>query len=95
MPLYLYAIINLDNSDGETFEVLQGLNDAALTHHPESGKPVRRLLSAPNVARKSTMNPGQSDLSDRNLERLGFTKYQKSSSGYEKTAGSGPDQITQ
>ena len=31
---------------------------------------------------------------DRKLERLGFTKYVKSSSGtYEKTVGTGPDTI--
>jgi predicted nucleic acid-binding Zn ribbon protein len=88
MPLYVYQVIEEGGADGEVFEVLQGMNEPALTHHPETGRPVRRLLSAPNPIVKS----GSANLSDNRLERLGFTKYQKSGDGkYEKTAGSGPD----
>ena len=70
MPLYVYAVIEDDGSDGEVFEVLQGMSDAPLSVHPESGKPVRRLLAAPNTLRKAA--PG--NLSDSRLERLGFRK---------------------
>lgn len=90
MPLYVYQVIEEGEAGGEVFEVLQGMNEPALTHHPHTGQPVRRLLSAPNPIVKS----GSANLSDNRLERLGFTKYQKTADGkYEKTAGAGPDLI--
>ena len=49
MPMYLYAIVEPDGSDGDTFELLQNLGDAPLTVHPETGQPVHRLLTAPSV----------------------------------------------
>jgi predicted nucleic acid-binding Zn ribbon protein len=94
MPLYVYAVIEPDDSDGETFEVLQDLNEPPLTVHPVTGQPVRRVISAPNV---KVNRPGlkKPDLSPKNLERLGLTQYRKSATGkYEKTAGAGPDSIT-
>lgn len=46
MPIYVYETVP-QSSDEEPvrFEVKQGMNDAKLTEHPESGKPVRRLIS--------------------------------------------------
>jgi len=91
MPLYIYAVIEADGSDGEVFEVLQDMNESPLTLHPETGQPVHRVLSAPNVKRSAV---GKPDLSPRNLERLGLTQYRRSAGGkYEKTAGAGPDSI--
>jgi hypothetical protein len=93
MPLYVYAVIESDGSDGEIFEVLQDLNEPPLTVHPETGQSVHRVLSAPNVKRSASAL-GKPDLSPKNLERLGLTQYRRSSSGrYEKTAGGGPDLI--
>lgn len=87
MPLYVYQVID-DAGQGEVFEVLQGMNEPPLTHHPDTGQPVRRLLAAPNPIVKS----GSGNLSDNRLERLGFTKYEKAGDGkYQKTAGQGPD----
>jgi predicted nucleic acid-binding Zn ribbon protein len=95
MPLYEYQIILPDGSDGETFEVLQGMQEPPLTHHPETGQPVRRCISAPAVTGKfSDINAG-SRLSDKNLGAKGFTKYVKTGDGrYEKTTGKGPKVIT-
>ena len=91
MALYVYQVIEPDGSEGEVFEVFQLMSDAPLTRHPESGKPVKRLLAVPNTLRKA--NPG--NLSNSALNRLGFTKYEKKGKGtYEKTAGGGPDVIT-
>jgi hypothetical protein len=90
MPLYVYQVIEPDGSDGEVFEVIQRMSDPPLTAHPENGKPVRRLLAAPNAVTRY----GPANLSNERLGRLGFTKYEKAASGrYEKTAGSGPDVI--
>ena len=93
MPLYVYQVIEADGSDGEVFEMLQGMSEPTLTHHPESGKPVKQLIAAPNVGRKGAGMSGS--LSNSNLERLGFTRYVKGDGGkYEKTAGQGPDTIS-
>ena len=95
MPTYVYGVILSDDDEavGETFEVEQGIKEPPLTHHPKTGEPVRRLLCAPFVA--GTWSPLKSKklLSEKNLTAKGFTKYVKTSNGYEKSAGSGPDRI--
>jgi len=50
---------------------------------------VRRKISRPNLASQAP------SLSDENVEKHGFTKFKKVEKGvYEKTAGKGPDFIT-
>jgi predicted nucleic acid-binding Zn ribbon protein len=94
MPTYVYAVINDDGSDGETFEVFQKMTDDPLTEHPETGRPVRRIPQAPNIAGKWSEGRTKQLLSDSNLDRMGFTKYQKTGDGqYEKRAGEGPATI--
>ncbi len=46
MPTYVYETIP-ENSTEEPrrFEVFQSMQDDALTHDPESGKPVRRIIT--------------------------------------------------
>jgi len=80
-------VIEADGSEGEIFEVLQEMSEAPLTQHPENGKRVQRLLGTPSAMRR--FGPGK--LSNQNLERAGFTRYERSGKGtYEKTAGVGP-----
>lgn len=89
MPTYVYAVINEDGTDGETFEVVQRMTESALTRHPESGQPVRRVLQPPAI------NTSGSVLSNKNLDRLGFTKYERAGDGkFEKRAGQGPNVIS-
>ncbi|MEZ6140424.1 MAG: FmdB family transcriptional regulator [Zavarzinella sp.] len=91
MPLYVYQVVEEDGAAGEIFEVFQKMAEEPLTHHPENGKPVRRLIAMPNAVTKY----GAGKLSPSNLDRLGFTQYKKAGDGhYEKTAGSGPDVIS-
>lgn len=91
MPMYVYQVIEADGTLGETFEVLQKMSDAPLTTHPTSGKPVQRILAAPNAVTRY----GAGNLSNSRLGSLGFTKYEKAGDGkYEKTAGQGPDVIS-
>jgi hypothetical protein len=93
MPLYEYVVINDDGSHGEVIEVLQRIGEAALTVHPQTGQPLERLISAASVPRPSG-GPIKGDISDRSLDKMGFTKYQKTSTGrYEKVLGDGPDLI--
>ena len=44
MPIYEYR-----RPDGTTFEVLQKFSDDPLTHDPETGVPVQRVLTAPAI----------------------------------------------
>ena len=95
MPIYVYEIITKDGSVGEHFQVMQKMTDPPLQAHPETGEPVRRVISAPNLPGKYTDAATKSMLSDKNLDRLGFTKYQRSGDNtWDKTAGKGPDSIS-
>lgn len=90
MPMYTYQIINDDGSDGNTFDVLRGMNEPPLTHHPETGQPVKRIYEPVHIAGLTHQLHSKSRLSDKNLERQGFTKYQRNGKGhYERTVGKG------
>lgn len=96
MPLYEYELVSDDPRKVERYEFLQTMSDPPLTRHPETGKPIRRVITAPRVpAKPGGPSSSGANLSDKNLERLGFTKYRKTGDGrYEKTAGSeGPSYI--
>jgi len=46
MPTYVYETIPDDSTrKPRRFEVFQRMNDAALTHDPESGEPVRKIIT--------------------------------------------------
>ena len=95
MPTYVYEVVSEDGSSEGTFEVVQRMSDPALTEHPETGKPVRRVPQAPNIAGKWSESGTKAALSDKNLDRLGFTKYQNTGGGnFEKRAGGGPDKLS-
>jgi predicted nucleic acid-binding Zn ribbon protein len=96
MPIYEYEVIRDDGEPGPRFEVMQSMSDAPLTRHPDTGEPVRRVISPPLIAGKyydSTMQRAVNN--DQKLDQLGFTKYVKAGGGYyEKRAGKGPDVIS-
>jgi predicted nucleic acid-binding Zn ribbon protein len=97
MPTYVYELLDTKGKPtGQTFEVVQSMKDDALTTQPGTGTPCRRAVVAPNIAGKWSDLKGKSALSNKNLERLGFTKYEKRGSGYmERTAGKeGPKSIS-
>jgi len=95
MPTYVYQVIKPDESEGEIFEVIQKMSEPALTVHPETGEPVQRVITAPNLPGKWSDAATKNKLSDKNLDRLGFTKYQRAGDGtYEKRAGKGPNAIS-
>ncbi len=97
MPTYVYEVIRDDNDErpAERFEVVQSMKDDALTEHPETGEPVRRVILAPNVPVPESQQSGSHAVhSDSRLNELGFTKYVKSGDGtYEKRAGQGPGRL--
>jgi predicted nucleic acid-binding Zn ribbon protein len=95
MPTYLYQVVTDDDSDGEIFEVVQPMSEKPLKKHPETGAAVTRIPALPNIAGKWSDMKSKSSLSNKNLDRLGFTKYERAGDGkYEKRAGGGPDVIS-
>ncbi len=93
MPIYVYELADADSP--ERFEFFQKMSDPPLTEHPETGQPIRRVVTAPHVATKYSPQSTKKLLSDKNLDRLGFTKYvKKDGGGYEKTIGRGPENLS-
>ena len=95
MPIYQYEQVLPNDEGGEQFEIFQKMADPPLTHHPETGVPIRRVYTAPAVGGKwSEEAMGKAATDDKKLERLGFTKYVKSGDGtYDKVVGKGPDML--
>jgi len=94
MPTYVYECLSKKGvPTGKTFELMQPMKDDALTKHPETGEPVRRMIVAPTLG--TATSKFKASLSNKNLERLGFTKYERKGKGYmERTAGKqGPKSI--
>ncbi len=50
MPVYLYQGIE----SGDTFNLEQRISEAALTHHPKTGEPVKRLIGKPAISFKGS-----------------------------------------
>ena len=91
MPIYEYQASGKACCDHcrSAFDVLQKISDKPLELCPECFNPVARKISRPNLA-----SPGPS-LSKENIEKHGYTQFKKVEKGvYEKTAGKGPDYIT-
>jgi len=94
MPIYVYEVITDDGEEGQIFEIMQRISDPPLTKHPLSGMPCKRVITAPNFNTDHSPAKEKKMLSNDNLGRLGFTKYEKSGDGeYVKTVGKGPDTI--
>ena len=89
MPTYVYQVIKDDDSEGEMFEIQQPMSKDALTRHPETGEPVRRVYQPPNIASKYTPGHTKKLIDTGNVEKAGFTKYErdKLTGRYHKTAG--------
>jgi len=95
MPVYTYQIVRDDGTEGEIFEYAHGMKDEPLTAHPETGERVVRVFRAPHVAGSSHERIHKQAMNDKNLDRLGFTKYVRNGKGnYEKHVGHGPDRLT-
>ena len=97
MPIYVYEIVNPDGSGGDRFEIQQSMKDEALTEHPETGAVVRRVMLPPNLATRYTPGQTKDRLDNKNVEKAGFTKYEKdkSTGKYHRVAGkAGPEVIT-
>jgi len=91
MPIYEYQHSTDGHCDycADAFEILQKASEPPLALCPRCHNPVQRKVSAVNLTRPAP------SLDDRNVGKHGFTKFKKVEKGvYEKTAGPGPDIIT-
>lgn len=91
MPIFEYIAVEPGACEhcASGFEMLHKRQETELGQCPRCGTPIKRVVSAPNLAKQSP------SLEPNNLERHGFTQYRKSGAGtYEKTAGKGPRTIT-
>ncbi len=89
MPTYLYQEQLPDGSDGDVVEIIQNMADPPLKKHPKNGNPLRKIYSPPNLPKKYTEAATQSKLTNENVEKHGFTRYEKDkvTGRYHKTAG--------
>ena len=96
MPVYTYQIVDGNGVEGETFEVMRKMSDPPLTKHPETGQKVKRIYNAVHIAGLTNSLHSKTRLSDKNLEKNGFTAYRRNGKGnYERTAGSGgPERLS-
>lgn len=91
MPIYEYQTCSDECCEycAVAFDVIQKINDEPLKLCPECHNPVKRKISRPNLTRPAP------SLSKENIENHGLTQFRKVEKGvYEKTAGKGPDFIT-
>ncbi len=91
MPTYVYEPSGEDHCRYcmNTFERRQRVSDRRLETCPECGSAVRRVITAPSLARPAP------NLAEKNIGDKGFTQYRKVEKGvYEKTVGKGPKVIT-
>jgi predicted nucleic acid-binding Zn ribbon protein len=96
VPIYVYETVPGEGKVPTCFEVIQRMSDPALTEHPETGEPVRRIIMAPALSLKHSAARERDLLSDANLSRHGFSRYERAGDGtYARTAGSeGPRRIS-
>lgn len=62
MPIYVYETVT-EHGGGERFEILQSLHEAHLSHHPETGEPVRRVPAAPGIRTRGLKRSARVDKS--------------------------------
>lgn len=91
MPIYEYEPDSGNCAQcGGRFEVFQKVNESPLAVCPECGVACHRVFSAFAVT-----DSVKDTLSNKNLEKHGFTKFERKGKGYyERTAGKGgPEKI--
>lgn len=73
MPLYNYQVVT-PAGDGAVLEILQPLGAAPLANDPFSGRPVKKLITAPNLPLKHGQSAEKNKLSDAHLTAHGFAR---------------------
>jgi predicted nucleic acid-binding Zn ribbon protein len=88
MPVYTYDILNADQQPIGRVELIQSMAAPPLDRHPSTGERIKRVITAPNIVTRYSDRQMRKPLSNENIERHGFSKYEKVGTGqYVKTAG--------
>ena len=89
MPIYVYQVVSENSEEGAIFEVEQPMSEPSLTQHPVTGEKVKRVYLPPNLGIKYTPGSTEKKLETSNIEKAGFTRYErdKLTGTYHKTAG--------
>ncbi len=95
MPIYLYRILwpNIPHNECPVIELSHSC-DAKIDKDPNTGFPLERVYTIPNLSKGYSAGRTKQLLSDKNIAGHGFTKYVRDpiSKCYVKTAGhEGPD----
>ena len=95
-PLYVYRVVTHDGS-GEIFEIEQATDAPLIKKHPATGQPVERVYDdAPSLGLKHSEHRERQILSNENLAKLGFSRFERdpATGTYHKSAGeTGPEEI--
>lgn len=88
MPVYVYESLRT----GEQFELVHSMKDAALKTHPQTGEPIKRVITAPNLGGRYSERAAKASVTSENLAKNGFTKLVKnrSTGQYEYAGGVRP-----
>jgi predicted nucleic acid-binding Zn ribbon protein len=92
MPIYLYEVV----PTGEILEIEHPASEPALTRHPETGRPIHKVFTVPNIGTRCGSEYSKNLLSDSSLAKSGFTKYVRDplTKRYNRTVGNiGPAQL--
>lgn len=59
MPTYTYETISTDpDQEPSRFEIFQKISEDTLTHHPETGEPVRKIIASGFSMKRRIVNGG-------------------------------------
>ncbi|MCW3040203.1 MAG: zinc ribbon protein [Solirubrobacterales bacterium] len=101
MPIYEYR-----RPDGTTFDVMQKFSDATLTHDPETGVPVTKVLHAPAIHfkgkgfhntdygtknRNRELEKSASDGADKNDAKMADKQAEKAKASSDSSSSAGSD----
>lgn len=96
MPVYQYRVVGSKIGD-EIIEIEQAVGADELRVHPITGETIKKIISATSLTLSHSSTKENATLEKSNLEKNGFTVFQKDNSNplkYNRTAGyQGPEEI--
>lgn len=96
MPIYKYKVLDSKIVD-EIIEIEQEIGAKELQIHPITGETIKKIITATSLTLSHSSTKEKATLEKGNLEKNGFTVFQKDNSNplkYNRTAGNqGPEEI--
>ena len=96
MPVYKYKVVDSTIED-EIFEIEQEIGAKELRVHPITGETIKKIITPTSLTLSHSSTNEKAILEKSNLEKNGFTVFQKDNSNplkYNRTAGNqGPEEI--